>query len=130
MTMQDCLQSRRGIFYIQFGCYVIVYKLLPFGFKASPYIYQTIKRVATSYLRTLSVVTVQYIDGRLGVSGVNSEAEAERDGFKVAYDLFVSGINKVGLYIVAGKMFIDFFNICRVSWFPSGICKTGIYIAR
>lgn len=40
--------------------------------------------VETSYLRTLPVVTVQHIDDRLGVK---SDAEAECDGFKVAYVL-------------------------------------------
>lgn len=40
--------------------------------------------VVTSSLRTLRVVTVQYIDNRIGISGVKSEEEAERDGFKVA----------------------------------------------
>lgn len=69
----------------QYGGYGMVYTVLPFGLKASPYIYHTIGIVVTSYPRTLSVVTVQYIDDRLGVSGVKSDADAERDGFKVSY---------------------------------------------
>lgn len=74
-------------FGIQFGGYVMVYTVLPFGLKASPYIYQTTGMLVTSYPRALSVVTVQYIDDRLGISGVKSDAEAECDGFKVAYVL-------------------------------------------
>lgn len=80
------VESQR-YFGIKFGDYVMVYTVLPFGFKASPYTYQTIGMVMTSYLRTLSVLTVQYLENRLGLSGVKGDAEAERDGFKVAYVL-------------------------------------------
>jgi hypothetical protein len=45
------------------GCY-FVYASLPFGWKASAYIYHSTGLVATSYIRTLKVPCSQYIDDR------------------------------------------------------------------
>ena len=45
------------------GCY-FVYASLPFGWKASAYIYHSTGLVATSYIRTLRVPCSQYIDDR------------------------------------------------------------------
>lgn len=103
--------------------------IFPIGFKASPYIYQTIGMVVTSYLRTLSLVIVQYIDNLLGVSGVKSDAEAVRDSFKVAYVL-LQVLTRLGCTLSLEKMFFGFLNMCQGSWFPSGFCKTGMHIAR
>ena len=49
---------------VQWGGYYFAYCVIPFGFKASAFIYQTIGMAATSYLRTLSVQVLQYIDDR------------------------------------------------------------------
>ena len=59
------IQERyRTYFGLQFGGYYMVYTTLPFGFKASPFIYQTIGMVVTSYLRQHGVPTLQYLDDR------------------------------------------------------------------
>ncbi|XP_061163149.1 uncharacterized protein LOC133172302 [Saccostrea echinata] len=54
-------------FGIQFGGWVFTYTTLPFGWKASPYIYQMIGMQITSYLRKKGLHMVQYIDDRLAV---------------------------------------------------------------
>ena len=45
------------------GCY-FMYNTLPFGWKASDYVYHTTGLLATSYIRTLGVPCSQYIDDR------------------------------------------------------------------
>lgn len=45
------------------GCY-FVYRTLPFGWKASAYIYHTVGLIATGYIRSLGVPCSQYIDDR------------------------------------------------------------------
>lgn len=51
-------------FGIQFGGFFMVYSTLPFGWKASAFIYQSIGMCVTSYLRTFSVRNSLYIDDR------------------------------------------------------------------
>ena len=43
----------------------LVYNTIPFGFKTSAYIYQTIGLAATGFCRKVSVPCLQYIDDRL-----------------------------------------------------------------
>lgn len=45
------------------GCY-FVYRTLPFGWKASAFIYQSVGLMATNYIRSLGVPCSQYIDDR------------------------------------------------------------------
>jgi hypothetical protein len=52
-------------FGLRFGEWFLAYNTLPFGFKASAYIYQTIGMAVTSYCRSLGVPCLQYIDDRL-----------------------------------------------------------------
>ena len=54
----------RKFFGIQFGGYYMVFNTLPFGFKASAFIYQKIGLVATGYCRLMGVPCLQYIDDR------------------------------------------------------------------
>ena len=58
-------------FGIQFGGWFLQYNTLPFGWKASPFIYQSIGMTVTSYLRNKGLLNIQYIDDRLvaGFSG-------------------------------------------------------------
>lgn len=55
-------ESTRSYFGIQFGGYLMVYNTLPFVWKASLLIYQTIDMCVTAYLRKLSVRNTLYID--------------------------------------------------------------------
>ncbi|XP_062591418.1 uncharacterized protein LOC134252891 [Saccostrea cucullata] len=60
-------QNSRKYFGIQFGGWVLTYNTLPFGWKASPYIYQTIGMQVTNYLRSKNIYNIQYIDDRLAI---------------------------------------------------------------
>lgn len=79
--------SSQTFFGLQFGGYIMVYTVIPFGWKASPYIYQTTGMVVTSYLRSKSVITTQYIDDRLGVAGGFGSAQSSAVAGKVAFCL-------------------------------------------
>ena len=61
-------------FGIAFGGYVMVYTTLPFGFKASPYIYQTVGMVATSEVRSGGIGSIQYLDDRMYAVDDNVQA--------------------------------------------------------
>jgi hypothetical protein len=65
-------EASRTYFGIQFGGWVMVYNTLPFGWKASPYVYQTVGMVATTYLRSYGISTTQYIDDRFGVESAHA----------------------------------------------------------
>ena len=52
-------------FGIQFGGWYMVYNTLPFGFKASAYVYHTTGMVPISYCRSLGIPSLLYIDDRL-----------------------------------------------------------------
>jgi hypothetical protein len=58
-------ENTSTFFGLQFGEWFLAYNTLPFGFKASAYIYQTIGMAVTSYCRSLGVPCLQYIDDRL-----------------------------------------------------------------
>lgn len=66
-----CKNSRK-YFGIQFGGWVFTYNTLPFGWKSSPYIYQTIGMQVTNYLRSRSIFNIQYIDDRLVIESAKS----------------------------------------------------------
>lgn len=48
-------ESSRTYFEIQFGGYLMVYNTLPFGWKASPFIYQSVGMCVTVYLRRFAL---------------------------------------------------------------------------
>jgi hypothetical protein len=56
--------ASRKFFGLEWGGWFFVYTTLPFGWKASAYIYNSIGLVATGYIRSLGVPCVQYIDDR------------------------------------------------------------------
>jgi hypothetical protein len=77
----------RAYFGLQYGDYVMVYTVIPFGFKALPYLYETIGMIVTSYLRNLSLVTVQYIDDGLAIANVSEVADPMVEGCRIVYIL-------------------------------------------
>lgn len=92
-------------FGIQFGGYVMTYTTIPFGWKASPFIYQTIGMTVTSYLRNRSVVTTQYIDDRLGAANTqlgSSDKDTYEAAQKVAYVL-LELLTRLGYTLALGK---------------------------
>ncbi|MES9882072.1 MAG: reverse transcriptase domain-containing protein, partial [Sedimenticola sp.] len=60
-------------FGIQFGGWVLCYTVLPFGWKGSSFIYQTVGMQVTSYLRSFGMLTTQYIDDRMAATAVTSD---------------------------------------------------------
>lgn len=80
-------ESSQTYFGIQFGGYFLCYTTLPFGWKGSAFVYQTVGMVVTSYLRSKSILTMQYIDDRLGVASLSDEEDPVMSGMKVAYVL-------------------------------------------
>jgi hypothetical protein len=59
--------SSQKYFGLCYAGWVMVYRTLPFGFKASCFIYQKLGMVLTSYLRGKGISSLQYIDDRLFV---------------------------------------------------------------
>lgn len=69
--------SSYTFFGIQFGGFFMVYSSLPFGFKGSAFIYQTVGMCVTSYLRSLNIQNSLYIDDRFAVSNPHFEGCAD-----------------------------------------------------
>lgn len=63
-------ESSQEYFGIQFGGYIMTCCTLPFGWKASPFLYQSIGMVVTAFLRQKAINNAQYIDDRIGVSSL------------------------------------------------------------
>lgn len=57
-------EQSKKYFGLQFGGWFMIFNTLPFGFKASAFIYQSVGMVATSWCRSLGVPCLQYIDDR------------------------------------------------------------------
>lgn len=66
-----CKNSRK-YFGIEFGGWIFTYNTLLFGWKSSPYIYQTIVMQVTKYLRSKRIYNIQYIDDRLEFKSAKS----------------------------------------------------------
>jgi hypothetical protein len=58
-------EESRKFFGVQFGGWVMLSTTIPFGWKISAFVYQTVGLVATSFLRQEGMSLVQYIDDRL-----------------------------------------------------------------
>lgn len=82
-------ENSQTYFGIEFGGFIMVYTVLPFGWKASPYIYQTVGMTITYFLRKLNVITTQYIDDRLMIANQSdtTDLEAKEHCFWVIYAL-------------------------------------------
>ncbi|CAC5395301.1 unnamed protein product [Mytilus coruscus] len=79
-------ESSQTYFGIQFGGFYMTYTTLPFGWKASPFIYQSIEFFVTSYLRQLDVINALYIDDRFAVTGGSKNSDdAMLEASKITY---------------------------------------------
>lgn len=79
-------ESSQTYFGIQFGGFYMTYTTLPFGWKASPFIYQSIGICVTSYLRQLDVINTLYIDDRFVVTGGSKNSDdAILEASKITY---------------------------------------------
>ena len=57
-------EDSRKYFGLQFGGFYFVFNSIPFGFKASAYIYQLTGLAVTGFCRSLGIPCLQYIDDR------------------------------------------------------------------
>lgn len=64
-------------FGLEFEGWVFTYTTLPFGWKASPFIYQSVGMQVTSYLRGHGVSNFQYIDDRLAICSLQENRSLE-----------------------------------------------------
>jgi hypothetical protein len=72
-------EDSRQYFGLCWAGWLLTYTTISFGWKASPFIYQTIGQYATGFIRSLLVNCLQYIDDRLIASYV-SKNKAELSG--------------------------------------------------
>jgi hypothetical protein len=72
-------ESSYTYFGIQFGGYFMTYTTLPFGWKGSAFVYQTIGMCVTSYLRSLSILNTLYIDDRFAVSNPTLDGPGHKE---------------------------------------------------
>lgn len=104
-----CLSSSsRTLFGLSWkGCY-FVYNTLPFGWKASAYIYHSVGLLATSCIRTLGVPCSQYIDdrhaGQLMVRGKpTSPIWSDFEWTQAAAFILVSVLKSLGYTLALSK---------------------------
>lgn len=67
-------------FGIQWAGFYLVYTTLPFGFKASTYVYQSLSSATAGYIRSLGVSTLAYIDDSLNGLWRSPRANVESPG--------------------------------------------------
>ena len=77
-------EQSQTYFGVQFGGWILTYTSLPFGFKACPYIYSTIGMQVTSYMRSLGIRTLQYIDDGMAAEGISGDTHIESAENKVS----------------------------------------------
>jgi hypothetical protein len=92
---------------IEFGGWYYVYTTLPFGFKGSCYIYQSIGMVVTAYLRNLGISTLQYIDDRLMVipaaKSNSSGGQSAHDNGKILVYCLLQILTRLGYTLAINK---------------------------
>lgn len=106
----------------------MVYTVILFGFKASPFIYLTIRMVVTSFLLSRFVSTLQHIDDRLAIANISGAVDPYVEGYKFAY-ILVEVLTRLDYTLALGKCsfvpstcvkFLDFFGRFQ---------KTSLYFA-
>jgi hypothetical protein len=109
-------EDSRKYFGLQFGGFYFVFNTIPFGFKASAYIYQKTGLAASGYCRSLGVPCLQYIDDRwigewLGKAGDNLDVRRE-NALKSLY-VVCEILTRVGYFI----------NIDKSKFVPSTVIR-------
>lgn len=98
-------ESSRKYFGVQFGGWYFVYNTIPFGFKASAYIYHSTGLVATGYCRKLGVPCLQYIDDRLILQFFQAQTHYESSIARAYRSLYIvcEVLVRLGYFIGLGK---------------------------
>ena len=103
-------EGSKKYFGFQFGGWYFVYNTIPFGFKASAYIYHTTGLAATGYCRSLGVSCLQYIDDRLvGELVVKGGSETGGDfnmGLAACY-IICEVLTRLGYFIGLNKSMLE-----------------------
>lgn len=112
-------ESSRTYFGIQFGGFFMTYTTLPFDWKASPYVYQSLGMCATSYLRSLGLMNTLYIDDRFAVTKGGFEDSGNMKGAKKLSYVLLELLTRLGYT----------FSLKKCSFVPS-TCKNflGFFI--
>lgn len=99
-------------FGLQFGGYVMIYNTLPFGWKASAFVYQTIGMVPTTYLRQFGFATTQYIDDRFAVEVINRVSKEITISIDVTKYALLELLTRLGYFLALIKSFLD--GVCSL----------------
>lgn len=100
-------EKSQTFFGIQFGGFFMTCTTLPFGWKASSFIYQTIGMRVTSYLRSLDVLNTLYIDDRFAVTkGCSSLGDREDECKRLAFVL-LNLLTRLGYTLSLGKCSLE-----------------------
>ncbi|VDI23460.1 Hypothetical predicted protein [Mytilus galloprovincialis] len=81
--------NSRQYFGIQFAGWYMVFNSLPFGFKASAFIYHTTGLVPISYCRSLGVPSLLYIDDRLVCEFKNTSLKKKSGHAELVKSLYI-----------------------------------------
>lgn len=100
-------ESSRTYFGVQFAGFYLVYNTLPFGWKASPYVYQTIGMCVTSYLRAHHIQSLLYIDDRLTGSWTGPGTVCPRRRASIAIYCTCQILLRLGYTIALIKSVLD-----------------------
>ena len=109
----------KHFFGLQFWGWYMCYTCLPFGWSASPFIYQTIGMQVTSFLRMKGIITCQYLDDRfLGPMSTNNTNKTHKTSMAIFFN--AATLSSLGFTIARGKS----------SWYPKSEMKYLGFIAH
>ena len=94
-------------FGIQFGGYFMTYTTLPFGWKGSAFVYQTIGMCVTSYLRSLSILNTLYIDGRFAVSNPTLDGPGHKESSACLTYVVLQVLTRLGYTLSLNKCSLE-----------------------
>ena len=100
-------ENCKEYFGITFAGWVMVCNTLPFGWKASAFVYQSIGYVATSYLRSFQIRNTQYIDDRHAVETIDPKTNNPVLDITVIKYSLLQLLSRLGYTIAFHKSFLD-----------------------
>ncbi len=102
----------KGFFGLMFDGWLMQYATLPFGFKASCYVYHVIGQVVSSHLREKGVPCLGYIDDRLYDTGLG------RAMLRGVPEVSLSNISKVLLVVSLGTLLGYTYSLGKCQLWP------------
>ena len=117
-------ESSRKYFGVQFSGWYLVYNTIPFGFKSSAFIYNSIGLVATSRCRELWVPCLQYIDDRLMGEVIGKDEEGFKKAKKALY-ITCELLIRLGYFIGLSKSVFVPCQFIKFLGFFDRLCRAG-----